>query len=282
MKQTKVIFSLLFISCLFIFSCQNQPKEGPAVEDNAEEINKTSTGKNLKFYMLPAPLQIASAIKIAKTNFSVKLLAPVGRLAILPSSNYLKALNMGIYGVDMGYATVFGYHQTSINYLLVVQKLKDELKISNSFDVSMINRFKNNTNNQDSLFSIILDAFNKTHQFLRDDHRGDIGLLIITGYYIEGLYLASNLIKTDKDTQLISLVVKQKIFLDNLIELFDEFKTDENIKELLESLNDFKTAYSGINVDFNKVDNANDVAISAKDLKVITEKISALRNKIVG
>ena len=81
----------------------------------------------------------------------------------------------------------------------------NELGIVSPLTRNMIKRFEANTTNQDSLSKIILEAYEESHKFFQRNEREGMGLLILTGCFIEGLYLASSIDEMSGNSQLQSL-----------------------------------------------------------------------------
>ena len=202
---------------------------------------------------------------------------------IISFKNYLKALNLGVCGIDMGYSTVYDQKQSSLYYLSKIQKLTEELGVAGGFNVTTMQRFKNNMENQDSLYFIILQSFNDVHKYFQESDRASTGLLIITGGFIEGLYLTAGLTQTNNDFRLVNLLAQQQIFLDNLIELLDFYNTHPEILELSKQMKDLKIAFKGVPAprESNEANKTNTFAISNLQLNHIMNKITAIRHKIV-
>lgn len=286
-KQLFYFLQIVFV--LSLIQCKNdeemQIKNGQNTTEKPSIKPDDSQKDNLKIYTLPAPLQIATAVKNLNLNYSGNLLVPANQSTTTLPNNYLKALNLGVFGIDLGYSTIYEKHQPAIYYLSKIQKLSDELGIIGGFRPATLERFKNNIKNQDSLYYIILETFNDCHKYLKENDRNDIGLLILTGSYIEGLYVAASKTINNYNTRTANLIARQQIFLDNLIELLTEYTADEEIAELIEQLKQLKENYKGVDVKENEnLTSAGNSKpeISLEQIKKITQKISEIRMKIIS
>ena len=106
------LFSLFFISCGGDSKNNNDP-----VNDSINKMaaaNDTYNNSAVAF-ALPAPLQIATVLKNSNASFSEKLLVPSKKKRTF-SSDYSRAINLGIYTTDLGYTTLFGQRQSTLNY----------------------------------------------------------------------------------------------------------------------------------------------------------------------
>lgn len=276
--------AILLLSCIsFILACNNPKQENINNGKVSDKSEMTDSSKTMKVYILPAPLQIATATKAYNTKYAEKLLVPTNKSIINYPTNYLKALNLGVCGIDMGYSTVYDQKQSSLYYLSKIQKLTEELGVAGGFNVTTLQRFKNNMENQDSLYYIILQSFNDVHKYFQESDRASTGLLIITGSFIEGLYLTTGLTQTNNDSRLVNLLAQHQIFLDNLIELLGFYNTQAEVSELSNQMKDLKTAFKGIPAprESNGANKTNPITISDQQLNNIMSKIAAIRHKIV-
>ena len=53
------------------------------------------------------------------------------------NNNYKKALNLGVYGTDLGYTNIYGQNQDGIKYISSIKSLADELNIGQFFDIAL-------------------------------------------------------------------------------------------------------------------------------------------------
>jgi len=270
---------LLYLLLSLVVSCSMDDGQGGAehdLENTAETKDLNRTG--IRLYTLPAPLQIATAIRLFDLPYSEELLSPTNYKSPIYPTSYLQALNLGIYGVDMGYVTIFEKHQTAIHYSTKVVILADELNIAGGFQPSLKDRFERNMSNQDSLYYIILESFNNAHLYLQENNRALVGLLISTGGFIEGLYLATEFAKQQDDVKLVDLIARQQVFLDNIRELLADYADKDNIAQLLEFLATLKDAY----IVEEKAAAKTQKALTKYQIIKINAIVTSMRNEIVG
>jgi hypothetical protein len=286
MTRTIHISLLLTFSAICLFSsCGNDAEKSTTADVSQDSLNASQSGKDdngaEEIFSLPAPMQIASAIKKNCPNYYAELLSPLKNTA---SSNFSKALNLGIYAVDLGYANVYDQKQTSINYFLTSVKMADELKITGAVDPSLLKLFKENINNKDSVTRYTLSSFGNIHDHLITSNRNEEAFLILTGSFIEGVYLSSKIQEINKDKNLVQLVGEQKIFLESLLSIFSS-SSNKEIGDLCTQLADLKTAYDKVDIAYVEKEankkNMQPIQISDDVLKQIGAKILVLRNSII-
>ena len=293
------LLTLVTIST-FIFSCSSDNKDkkvNDKIQNSLNEDEKLTNDFNKAkqiFYALPSPIETAMLIKRAHTQFDESLLNPTENASNYNTSKS-KALNLGIYGADLSYASLFEQTQTSIKYLSASKTLAEELGLMNIVDKSISDRLENNVNNRDSSMEIISEVFTNSNSALKENGRPEIASMIIVGGWIEGLYIATKLTKESRNNnELIDRIVDQKISLNTLISLLDEYKNNKSISPILKNMNDLKSIYDEIQIVSSKVEPITDNETKVTTLKAKTDifmsdkifnklcsKVDSIRNDIV-
>ncbi len=279
---------LLFVSLLALItfvSCGSNSESGNttmATDSVAKSgLVNTDTAKSSELLSLPAPMQVASAIKRICPKYYENLLCPTTNGS---ANNFSKTLTLGMYAFDLGYANVYEQRQTSLNYFVTSIKLADELKIIGPVNASSLKSFKENINNNDSVKHYTLNSFGNIHDNLISSDRKNEAFLILTGSFIEGLYVCSSI--QTKDKNLASLVGEQKLFLDNLVIILPAYKDEAGMSELIAQLADLKTVYDKIEIKYKEDTDPSKksiepITVSDDMLKQISEKIAAIRKSII-
>ena len=274
-------------SCFIIASCSNENvKNDDSFSGKTDSL--TSKIKNdsndLHVFTLPAPLQVATLLKTMDMRYNEKMLVPSKRKLPMFSSNYIRALNLGIHTIDLSYATVYNQSQTAIDYAKNIQVMTQDLGLSSGVTKEIVVRFESNINRQDSLYKIILQSYNLAHQYFQSNKREEVGMYILAGSYLEGLYITLNFKELPSDNKLLNLIGQQKIFLENIIELLQYTEEKPETVELLQQLMALKKEFDPIKVQFL---DTNDGRVAVKcDLTVqqlanLLAKTTELRNKLI-
>ena len=287
----------LFISVIFIASCNNASKKEK--QDNifsAQEID-TSTlllKYNNTLFTLPSPYQATYSIKNSKIEFRKSLLNPANNVSNY-TTNFQQALNIGIYGTDLGYLNLYDQIPDVISYFTVIKKLSQELGLENTLQIEILDKIEKNINNQDSLLQLITGTFRHFDYYLKINNRKDIGVLIITGGWIESIYILSQSAIESKDRQIINRLGEQKHPLDNLIEILSPYYyKSKDFAELIDVLVDLAYEFDGIIYSYTYIESEvneaekltiinskSNIIISEYHLKTIANKIASVRNKII-
>ena len=279
----KLFFS--FALAVFFFSCGSNDTKDNKTDKNGTDTVAMDT-MPWKIYSLPAPLQIPNVIKGFKTKYSETFLVPTNTSDAKYSTSFQKAVNIGIYGIDMGYSMLYDQTQTAIDYFSRTARLADELKILGAFDKKILEDFKRNIGNRDSATYIVLSSFNNARSYLTSDNRKEVGLLISTGSFVEGLHLSVSIYKKQKSKDVVMLIGQQKLFLDNVVELLANYTENADTKALSDKLADLKKVYDEVNITYKpgKDDNTKEIDtidITDAQLESISSKISDIRASLV-
>lgn len=276
-------------------SCNSGEK---AEEENMidEEVLDPNSSLNTNFdgkiFSIPSPVQTSMLIKEAKLPYTENLLNSLDNLSLYTTESK-RALNLGIYGTDLGYVTLYNQNATSLKYLKAVEKLTSELKLESAFDKDFMTRFEKNNTNQDSMVKIVSDAFQKADNFLKNNDRKNTSVLILTGGWVESLYLACELNRNFSNSQITNRIGEQQETLNTIIEILDLYNKNGVNDEILSSLEDLKLSFDKITIEYDYVAPKTDAAkkmttlqhktkvkMDSNILNMITMKINTLRDKI--
>jgi hypothetical protein len=296
MNYRKLGFLSFSIILFFgLSSCGSEKKDEQA--KNAEEFDQA--GSDLKeqikevVYEIPSPSEIPFLLEATGAEFNASLIHDNNRANEYTSINDKSALNLGIYATDIGYLVSYDKVQESLTYMSTAKKLADNLGISGSFDVSIVKRFEQNLSRKDSLSYLLNETIQQTEKYLRDDNRNKLAALIVSGSFIEGLYISTQLIKSyPKDilpedsrnlvlTPLIRVVLEQKKACLDLTTMLEGVDSSNPIDDLLANLNLLNKSYAALNIEEQIKNNRADLILTDKTLVEITARVAEMRASLI-
>jgi hypothetical protein len=270
-----------------ITSCKSSPRN----EDNPSQPAADTLSTLVKFdnaiFPTPSPWQVIKLIQKNNIPFSESYINNASNYQQYTTS-FKQAVNLGIYGIDLSYLNIYDKTQESLQYLGIIKKLSDQLRITESFDEQIFERIENNIENKDSLVKIISDTYANSDLYLKKNERYDISALVVTGCWVESLYIMTKIAQESNNREIINRIGEQKHPLDNLIELLTPFyyKSTE-FANLLDGLIDLAYEFDGIIYSYTYreplVDERNKlitiksqsrVVMSEYHLKIISKKLS--------
>lgn len=254
--KRSLAFSLIAITAI---SCSNNNKPEQTTDEFADTTTVVDTAKQkarekleFKFFYtianLPSPMEMINAIYENNVPFNRDLLNSSSRATDYTTA-YKKAVNYGIYGIDMAYTAFYGQNQDLLDYYSTTKKMAEKLGVQETFD-KFTSSFRENADNRDSLVKIIDRAYTETDSYLRSNRRLEVASHVLAGSIVEVQYLSIELLKNmeygPSNADLFERVYNQKLYLDNLISLFSDLKNYPSSAKLLEQLKGVKVVFDTV------------------------------------
>jgi hypothetical protein len=215
-------------------------------EDSAQLAVRQQKTKSI-FYSIPSPMETATMLKEAGAEYDKDILNDVLNVDKYTAASK-QALNLGIYGADLSYASVFNNTQESMFYTSCAKKLADRLGVSNAFSDSTIDRMEANRNERDSLLNIISETYWTVDAYLKENGRDNISAMMIAGGWVEGLYIATQVTKANDTPAMRQRIAEQKLSLQDLIELMSTYDAaDAALAGILGDLKGLNALYTEVN-----------------------------------
>ncbi len=272
---TQFLHLFTFIS---IISCGgNSDDDLGTITSETKENKSHKEHVNNIFNNIPDPVLISKIITESNLDYQPELLNDPTKFSIY-NDEYKKSLNLGIYGTDLSYASMFEQTQECLTYLKCVNQLCKNLGINGVFDEKTSDRIDANKNNRDSLLSIISESFNQIDEYLIENKRGYFSSLIMAAGWIEGMYISTQIYLDTRHKDALNEINKHEKTLISLISLIDFYETDsEELKKLNTQLKKLLPYFKKL----NSVDNSLTEEIKIENIKSIHQIIAELRNEII-
>lgn len=277
--EIAAIISLTF----FLFSCgSGESKESKEKEPSAPTVDITdvdvSALQDVKeaekiFYSLPSPLESAMLIKSAGAMFDEELLNPTESTSLY-STNKDMALNLGIYTCDLSFASLYDQTQLVINYMSAAKKMAEGLGILDAMDEETINRLEENINNREAIMDIVSETFLNSNSYLEDNEQPAIASMVLVGGWIEGLYIATQLVNMDEfeSDKLVVRIIDQKLSIGIMMKLLQDNNEHPAINELISQMTQLKTIFDKINISTTRITTEVD---SETDVTILKSKVTS-------
>lgn len=298
-KRVQKVSLILAPFCFFLLaSCGGGKEKTDNPEDIQDDTTKVVSNGVLniggELFSIPSPLQTAMLIQKTGAPYDKGILNSKENLNQY-ATDYSKSLNLGIYGADLGYTSMYNKTQDAISYLAAVKKLSDELGVSGAFDTQTMERFNKNISNKDSMMVLVGLAYRAGDAFLKNNKRNDISGLILTGGWIESLYFAIGVNKTKENEEVKRRIADQKQALSSIIKLLSSSEARPEITALISELKELSQIYDGVQYKYvyempetdvaakvTTINSHTDVSITKEQVESITAKVESIRKKIVN
>ena len=289
---------------LMLWACDS--KKEPSKEDFAEELDEMAessveiSDENIINILnsVPSPLEISFIIHEAGIVYDKTLLNSEDNVSKYTSNNK-KAINLGVYGTDLGYTDIYEQNQHGLLYLGAIKELADDLGIGQFFDFQLIRDLTEKSKNIDSLLLVTNENFNKINNHFQEQNRSSLSSMLLFGGWVESLHLTCQVTLQHLDNkELVERIGEQKIILENMLILMDVYgNQDSFIKELAQKLDKLQTAYQDVEITYtyeastSKIvdgvlvienNSSSKVNITPEKVKEIATLTAELRNEITS
>ncbi len=231
-------------------------------------VEKINTAKRI-FYSLPSPLETAMLIKSAGATYEESLLNPHANAGKY-NTNLKMALNLGIFSTDLSYASLFDQTQATLDYINAAKKMADGLEILDAIDEQTITRLEENINNRDVIIDIISETLLNSTSFLEDKGLQATSAVILVGGWIEGLYIATNLVPEDanlKENKLVERIVDQKLSLNIVTNLLETNQESVEVQTVRKDIETLKNIFDQIRIEQSEITAVEDPKTNVTTLK---------------
>jgi hypothetical protein len=294
---------IVFALALFMLSCGQQKKTDEqdfqsaldSLKDTGPKIDEDLVNGILQ--VIPSPLEISSILKESGSKYESTILNSDNNLSKY-NNNFKKALNLGVFGTDLGYTNIYEQSKDGIKFLAAIKSLANDLNIGQFFDVETIGRLASNSKNLDSLLLITTQNFNSINNYLQEQGRSQISVLLLTGGWVEAMQVVCQVAaKSPNNKELTEKIGEQKIVLEQLVLLLGFFGGDANMASLLTDLKSLEAAFKNVEITTTYkestmkivdgvaviTDNSTtSIKITPDDVKNITQTVNTLRNNIIN
>lgn len=247
---------------------------------------------------IPSPLEISALLKEAGKKYNASYLNAPDNTSKY-NSNYKKALNLGVYGTDLGYTNIYEQNQDGLKYMGSIKGLANDLNIGQFFDIETIGRLATNSKNLDSLLLITTQNFNSINHYFQTQSRSNLSVLLLIGGWVEAVHITCSVASNDpSNKQLNEKIGEQKIILEKLVKLLEYYeKSDQNMASLLADMNSLKQVYDKVVITYTYAESTveivdgvmviKDNSTSTVDItpELVTEirtLTASIRNKIIS
>ncbi|MBE0673796.1 MAG: hypothetical protein IH591_03960, partial [Bacteroidales bacterium] len=297
-----ILFVAAFSVCaILVTSCKSgggkADKDQSGIDLKKEDLQILDDIKQAEkiFKSLPSPLESAMLIKAAGAHFDKNFLNPVENVSNY-TTNKTMALNLGIYTCDLSFASLYDQTQIIINYMNAAKKMADGLGILDAINEETIEKLEENINNTEVIMEIVSETFLNSNSYLEDNDQPAIATIVLVGGWIEGLYIATQLVDmNDFDgNKLVSTIVDQKLSIGILFDLLKDNAGHPSIDELMTQLDGLYKVFEKINLSSTpistEVDPKTNVTIlksqvttdmTRKTFEELKETVATIRNSFI-
>ncbi|MBI9068864.1 MAG: hypothetical protein JEZ09_16325 [Salinivirgaceae bacterium] len=276
MKQLTKLSSVaigLFAIVLFS-SCSSHSKKDSDTDDSVlTEIKKDQIAENVKefVYPLPTAFEVSEMLNRIGASFIFSLSNPAENVSKYFTEKS-KALNLGIMGADLSYATTYKQKQIAMDYMKATNKLIDELGFASAIDSDLPEKIEMVENDKDQMVKLITKTFYDTYEYLNKNGRGSVSVMIVAGSWIEALYISTHISEdTYNNVEMIKIIMEQRESLNKLMGLINDHKSFSDVDSLGITLKPLHEVFNSLE----------DGGITQQQMEAISTEVAKVRAEMV-
>ncbi len=185
---TKILVAVMILTVAGAYSCKNRGESKKQKEINMVELEVLEQKIEENVYPLPSSAEVIKKLTDMDLGYIIgSTNSPANARNYVES--YDRSVNLGVYGADLSYATLYNMQQDVIDYMSAIRTLALEQNLIMIYDESLYDRIKANFDNRDTLVSVLTGAFDRTYAYMVDAGQANLALLMVGGAWVEGMYL---------------------------------------------------------------------------------------------
>ena len=278
MKHTKIIrtfvLSVIIGGLLFtVYSCKTQTdkdKTGGKIllKPMAKEVIKNDLKEFV--YPLPTSFEVIEMINDLEIGYDIG----VSNLTENADKYFIeakKAINLGVYGADLAYASTYQMKQEVMLFLETSRKLADDLGIASIYNEELVSEVENSIDKKEELVELITNSFYDIYSQLNKNGKANLALLGVAGSWVESLFITTQIsANVYHNIELVTIIHKQKTSLETLMDILNDNKGDEKIDNMIKELTPLYNIYEIV-----------DENLSEKQVNAIVTEVEKLRTQLV-
>jgi len=243
---TKLLVAVLILTVAGVSACKNRGESRKQKEINAVELGDLEQKIEENVYPLPTSAEVIKRLTDMDLGYILGAINPPANARNYVES-YNRSVNLGVYGADLSYVTLYNMQQEVIDYLAAIRTLALEQNLSKIYDESLYDRIKASFDDRDTLVTILTDAFDRTYSYMLDAGQANLSVLMLGGAWVEGTYLT--LLVSESGAHVsgfeTALLSQRKAF-EEFDELAAAYNSDPLVSRLLTALQPIRDLYAGL------------------------------------
>lgn len=274
MTSNRFSFFVLIVAIIALaMACSSPPPSGNTGEQDsiAEPYPDTISNKPIQDIL---DIGIPEVLN-ANVDYNESLTNPREYLQEYLLSDDKAATNLGIYGTDALYLSLYNKTQEYIQYSTDCQRIATELGVREAFSPEVIRRLEDNIGNSDSIYSILCKSIQNADNALKADGQERLAGLVATGSLTESLHILCHSfnspgLNSKSVDKLRQAIIKQQDAVRRVRNRLAALPKDKVLSDLQDKLGKLEAAIAVVKDDKNA------------SLKGVSDLVRDLRSSIIN
>ncbi len=246
---------------------------------------------------LSSIIEDAAFLRDIGVPYSEQYLASTTNVDFMSENENLIAFNLGIMGSNLGYLSIYQRFDEVPTYVENISRLTGKMNMEEMIDFEVLLRVAKTQGNMDSLIYLSVHGYNRLNEYLMRNSKEHLSAAMVTGLFLEGLYLLTQTAQTNQSNDLAERIGEQKIVINDLLLAMRYYQDEfEPLKEMADKLEKIKKEFQDVNITYEMgepetvekdgklmiIQNEKSmVEISGETLARITANTKSLRNEFL-
>jgi hypothetical protein len=301
-NQVKIISCVTIATALLLSACSETEEVNTEITSDVVEDTTNTANDNLdelsydpnKEYKVPTPADLFMALENIGASANFEFMNDPS-IAGEYTDKKSKAMNLGVYIADLGYASNFEFGPDIVKYLKAADDLMSDLNITGAMDAELKDKLSAlvASGNKEELSSLTSEPFYKAYDYLEKNEREAALRLIVAGGWVEGLYLLTNMVdEYEEGNQVIQEIANQALSVESVLGFLAEQEADSDVADVMMDLADIEIIFSELEFSEGDDETSTDengtmmmsgggnLSISSEQFNNLKSKVAELRNSI--
>lgn len=269
------------IGTTLMISCGSEPQEKVS-EPEVPQVEETQEVEVTEEFVLPSTVQIGDLFRNSGLTYVNGFTLDPAKASSY-NTTFDKYFAFGAYWTDMSYCALNGKSQEARKYMKVIKEVSTDLGAGEVLnDEDLLNRFDASLDNPDEILDILIEIDERTDAYVDDNDQGEFALVAFVGGWAEGMYLGVSTTSYETHSELTGKIIEQMVILDQLLVGLSQYEgSSKRVDAVLDGMKDMQSFFNEIPAIAEMEGSISEVKIPSADMKVLGDKILALRALIV-
>ncbi len=291
MKITRILFSTAIMVAILFTSCQQKAGQQKTTQtDDTDEFDEKLQNINPG---LEDPTIVMTTLDMAGAEYIDGLVVPMENVDYYAQNEAYAALALGVYTVDIAYLVSYNKNDEALIKYERARKLAAAIGLVSSYEEGMFERYVTAGADPDTLRQRLTMTARNVNREMSQTENSRHSVLFVTGEFVEKMYVLTQVIDQYPDDfpaevraqllrHLIIGLVEQEKPLNDLIDLLNQIRDEDEGEEFMAEMNALKQIYDEANFKEMIANWTPQSTAGGEYLPRIIDKVSKIRERIVS
>lgn len=242
-----VVFAFATLSVWGLTSCHSGTNSSSTARDGLNtELDQAASGTLSTSYPIPSLAELTSRLQKAGVGYVIDAGSdPKNASRYVTSTS--RAVNLGVYGSDLLYASTYGIKADVSRYLAAVLSLSQELNIHISLLEALNQQGEAGLENKDSVQSKTTKSIFEAYACFCNANMQEEAILFLAGGWLETIYLGSSIASMSQtNDEVVDLLLQQQEAFATIRNLLSQHKRTEDGTFVLSLFEEIAPVYEAL------------------------------------